>query len=398
MLLWSGQLISWMGTEVTSLALPLVVLALTGSPAQAGIVAAIQGAVYVIWSIPAGALVDRWNRKTVMVVANLGSGLAIGAIALGLALHDLTVLELYIACAVESSFFVFANLSRFASFPKIVSKEQFPAASAQMGTADHIAILIGPPLGGFLYQTIGGFITFLADAVSFIINAVSILFITTPLGTETPTERKAIHYEVKEAISWYRRQPILRLLNILTAGRVAAMAGLDLLIILLAKGHHASAFSIGLIFAVAALGGITGSLFAAKVHSRYSLKQLLVGINLLSCLIFGMYALTVNVYTIAVVTALFYAIDPLHHVATSAYSAKVIPDGIRGRVISLTRLQVLAANSLGFFISGITLQYLSSNWTIGLFTGLLFVLFVAVFTNPRLSQVEHHRTDARVTT
>src|SRR6266571_9196038 len=80
MLLWSGQLVSWVGTEITNIALPLIVLALTGSTIQAGSVAAIRGAVYALWAIPAGALIDRWNRKTVLVIANLGSGLAIGSI------------------------------------------------------------------------------------------------------------------------------------------------------------------------------------------------------------------------------------------------------------------------------------------------------------------------------
>jgi MFS family permease len=74
-LMWSGQLVSWMGTEVSGIALPLVVLALTGSPARAGSVAAIRGLVFVIWSIPAGVLVDRWDRKTVMFVANLACSL-----------------------------------------------------------------------------------------------------------------------------------------------------------------------------------------------------------------------------------------------------------------------------------------------------------------------------------
>lgn len=156
MLLWSGQLVSWTGTEVSGIALPLIVLSLTGSPAQAGGVAAIRGLVYVFWAIPAGVLIDRWERKLVMVLANLGSGLAMGSIALALALHHLSVVQLYIASALEGSCFVFANLGRFASFPKVVSQEQFPAASAQSGTATHIALLIGPPLGGFLYQLTGG--------------------------------------------------------------------------------------------------------------------------------------------------------------------------------------------------------------------------------------------------
>ena len=376
MLLWSGQLVSWIGTEVSGIALPLVVLALTGSPAQAGGVAAIRGLVYVFWAIPAGVIIDRWDRKIVMSVANLGSGLAIGSITLGLAFHSLSVIQIYLASAIEGSFFVFANLGRFASFPKVVSKEQFPAAAAQSGTAEHLALLVGPPLGGFLYQIAGGFMAFLLDSLSYFINAFSIFFINIPLGTETPTERKAIRHEIKEAILWFWHQPLLRFLNLLTAGRTILAAGLYLLIIVLAQENQASSLFIGLIFAIGACGGILGSLVAAKLHNRFGMKQLLTGISLLSLLIFSLYAVAINNFLLAGITALFYAADPLYYVIVSSYSAKTVPDEIRGRVSSLTRLVVLGAYSFGFFVTGNLLQYFGSRWTIGIFSGLLFLLFV----------------------
>ncbi|GHO83871.1 MFS transporter [Dictyobacter formicarum] len=385
MLLWSGQLVSWIGTEVSGIALPLVVLALTGSSAQAGAVAAIRGLVYVCWAIPAGVLIDRWNRKIVMVIANLGSGLAMGSIALALAFHSLSVIQLYIISAIEGSFFVFANLGRFASFPKVVSKEQFPAASAQSGTADHIALLVGPPLGGLLYQAAGGFIAFFVDSLSYFINAFSIFFINIPLGTKTPTERKAVHHEIKEAIVWFWHQPLLRFLNLLTAGRIILSAGLYLLIIVLAKEHHASSLFIGAIFAIGAGGGILGSFISAKIHSRFGMKQLLLGVLLLSFLIFSLYAIAINNFLLAGITALFYAADPLYNVTISSYSVKIVPDEMRGRVASLTRLIDLGANSFGFFITGDLLQYLGSRWTIGVFALMLLLLFIATEKNRNLA-------------
>jgi predicted MFS family arabinose efflux permease len=146
--------------------------------------------------------------------------------------------------------------------------------------------------------------------------------------------------------------------------------------------------SIGLVFAVASLGGIAGSLVSAKVHANYRLKQLLVAVSLLSAVIFCFYLFAGNIFLLAAVTALFYAVDPLFHVTTSSYSAVLIPDAIRGRVTSLTRLQVLAAHSLGFFIAGMTLQHLGSTWTISLFAGFLFVLLATVIANRKLSTVE----------
>lgn len=385
MLLWGGQTASWLGTEISGIALPLVVLALTGSPAKAGIVAAIRGASYVIWAIPAGLAVDRWNRRLVMVASNLGSGIAMGAISLGLFWHNLTITELYILCAVEGSCFVFANLGRLASFTKVVPKEQLVAA--QSIPANQMAVLVGPPLGGFLYETIGGFATFFADALSYFINAFSIFFITIPLGSKTSAERKAFHHEIKEAVSWYRQQPVIRFLNLITAGRIGIIAGLYLLIIVLAKQDHASSTAIGLIFAIGAIGEIIGSVVSSKLHSRFSLKHLLIAINLLSFLFLLSYFFAVNIFLLALITALFYLVDPLHNVVTSTYSASITPDNIRGRVISLTRIQVLAANSAGFFVAGIALQYFGSSLTIGLFSGFLLILFLAVVTNKRLAKI-----------
>lgn len=67
LLLWSGQAVSALGSSVSRLALPLLTLALTHSPAQAGFIAALQSLPYLLFSLPAGALIDRWDRKRVMI-------------------------------------------------------------------------------------------------------------------------------------------------------------------------------------------------------------------------------------------------------------------------------------------------------------------------------------------
>ncbi len=385
MLLWSGQLVSWMGTEVSNIAVPLVVLALTASPSQAGGVAAIRGLVYVFWSIPAGIVIDRWDRKLVMIVANLGSGLAMGSIALGLALNALPIALLYLASAIEGSFFVFANLGRFAILPRVVSREQYPAAVAQTGTAEHTALLVGPPLGGFLFQATGGFVALLVDALSYFFNAFSLLFINKSLNADTPAEHKAIHQQVKEAFLWLWRQKLLRFLNLLTAGRTILSAGLYLLVIVLAKENQASPLFVGGIFTAGAVGGILGSLVSAKLHRRYGMRQLLVGISLLTFFIISLYAVAVNNFLLAAITALYYALDPLYYVTVSSYSVRIVPDENRGRIASLTRLVTLAAYSFGFFITGYLLQYLGSKWTVGVFSALLFALFLASVLNKNLA-------------
>src|SRR6266516_6961672 len=77
-LLWSGQMISSVGTRVSMLAFPLLVLAINHSPAQAGLIGAMRALPYALLILPAGALVDRWNRKRVMILCDIGRAIALG--------------------------------------------------------------------------------------------------------------------------------------------------------------------------------------------------------------------------------------------------------------------------------------------------------------------------------
>ena len=121
MLLWGGQGISWLGTEISGIAMPLIILTLTGSPALAGAIGAMRGITYVLLAIPAGYVLDRWNRRNIMIVGNLGSGLAMLSVSVGLLLKHLSVPNLFILMGIEGGCFVFANIGRFSARRFLVS-------------------------------------------------------------------------------------------------------------------------------------------------------------------------------------------------------------------------------------------------------------------------------------
>ncbi len=375
MLLWSGQLVSWIGTEVTGIALPLLVLALTHSPANAG-------AIYVLLAIPAGALIDRWDRRRVMVLANLGSGLAMGSIPLAIVLGHLTIAHLYIAGAAEGACFVFANLARFASLTRVVTREEYPAARAQTSVASNIALLLGPPLGGTLYQLAGAGLALLLDACSYVVNAVSIFFITVPLQETAARGATTLVSEIRSAIVWLWHQPTLRHLNVLFAGRTAISSGLYLLIVVVAKEEGAPSAVIGLVFAVGALGGLAGAVAAGRLHRRYRMRTILVSTTGLTWLLVSGYLGARHVVVLAVLTAAVYAVGPLFEVTVASYTATIIPDAMRGRVTSLTRLVELGAYSGGLLVTGTLLQALGSLWTIGVFSIVLFLLSLYAACDP----------------
>ena len=382
MLLWSGQLVSWVGTEVTGITLPLVVLALTGSPARAGLVAAVRGAIYVLLALPAGALVDRWDRRRVMVLANTGSGLAMGSICAALFLGRLTLAQLYIAGAVEGACFVFANLARFAALIRVVPREQYVAARVQTSMADYIALLLGPPLGGFLYQVAGAGVALLADACSYAVNALSIYFITVPLQEPADRAPTTLEAEMRAGLRWLWGQRALRHLNILVGGRTAITSGLYLLIIVLARRDRASSTIIGVIFALSAVGGILGAVLAGRLHHRYHARTLLVATTALTWLIVSSYAGATNVALLATITAALYAVGPLFEITAAVYSAAIVPDALRGRISSLLRLVELGSYALGLVVTGTLLQSVGSAWTIVSLSGVLCALTLFAALKP----------------
>src|SRR5437763_14280422 len=93
LLLWSGQIISSIGTQVSDIAFPFLVLALTNSPAQAGFVGAVGALPYFIFSLPAGALVDRWNRKRVMILCDIGRAISLGSIPVAFVIGHLALAQ-----------------------------------------------------------------------------------------------------------------------------------------------------------------------------------------------------------------------------------------------------------------------------------------------------------------
>jgi MFS family permease len=161
---------------VTGVAYPLLVLASTGSPAKAGLVGFAQSLPFILFYLPAGALVDRWDRKRVMLVTEAGRAAALGSLAVTLALGSTPFAQIVVVAFVEGSLFVFFRLSEGAALPRVVPREQLPTAVAQNQAREQGADLAGQPLGGALFG-ISHALPFLFDALSYAASFVSLLFI-----------------------------------------------------------------------------------------------------------------------------------------------------------------------------------------------------------------------------
>ncbi|WIG59961.1 MAG: MFS-type drug/proton antiporter [Ktedonobacterales bacterium] len=383
MLLWSGQTISSVGTQVSGIAFPLLILLITRSPAQAGIAGALRSVPYLVFSLPVGALIDRWNRKRVMIYCDAGRALALASIPLALAFNHLTILQIYLVALIEGTLFVFFNIAEVACLPRVVRKDQLPAATAQNQATEATASLIGPSLSGVLY-TIAHSLPFLTDAISYTASVFSLFLIRTPFQGERASTPLRLRHEIAKGLAWLWRQPLIRYIAFLTGGLNFVTAGSPLLIIVIAQSMGASPALIGLIFAIEGAGAILGSVLAVPLQQRIRFGPAIILTVWLWALLWPLYAIAPNPILLGLIGFASATIGPLYNVVQFSYRLSLIPDELQGRVNSVFRLVAFGFQPLGFAITGVLLQTIHPVPTVLLLFGVMLALALLTTLNPHV--------------
>jgi predicted MFS family arabinose efflux permease len=381
MLLWSGQVISTLGTTASGIVYPLLILALTNSPAAAGVAGALGAIPYVVFSLPVGALIDRWDRKRVMILCDIGRGLTLASIPIAIAFHVLTLWQIYAAALVEGSLFVFFNIAEVAALSRVVVKQQLPGAAAQNEAAFGVASIVGPSFGTFLYQTFGRGVPFIADAVSYAVSVTSLAFIRTRFQTDRVVTAHNLRAEIAEGLKWLWGKPLIRFMAFLTGGLNLTSAAAPLIIIVLAKKMGAQDAQIGLIFSIAGLGGIAGSLIGGQIQKRFKFGQVIIAVLWITAVLFPLYAFVPQFFLLGVVSALIYMTSPIYNVVQFSYRLALIPDELQGRVNSTFRLLAFGFNPIGAALSGILLERIGTLPTVIVFSSLIVALAVMTTIN-----------------
>jgi len=387
-LLWAGQMVSSVGTQASTLAFPLLLLALTGSPAQAGLASALRAVPYVIFSLPAGALVDRWDRKRVMLVCDALRAIALGSIPVALALGRLTTLQSYAVALVEGSLFVFFNVAEVASLPRIVSTDQLQAATAQNQATDSLSTLIGPPFGGFLFG-VAQALPFAADAISYTASVISLFFMRATFQHEHATARRHLHVEITEGMRWLWRQPLIRYMVFVSATSNVVFNGTLLIALVIAQRTlHASAFMIGLLFAIGGIGGAIGSAAAVPLQRRFRFGQIIIACVWVWALATPLLAVASTLWALGLIFMANYFTGPLYNVTQFSYRLTLIPDELQGRVNSAVRLFSYGGQPLGYALAGVLSQ------AVGPFASILLFSIPATLM-AILTTVNRHVREAR---
>ena len=386
LLLWSGQAISSIGSQLSQFALPLFVLALTGSPVWAGVAGGLRTMPYLFLSLPAGALADRWNRKWIMLVCDSVRAICLASIPIAAFIGSLSMLQLCLVSLLEGTCFVFFNVAEVACLPRVLAKEQLTAAASLHETTDNISYTLGPFLGGILFG-IGRSLPFLFDAVSYSISVVSLFFIKKDFQEQRTEPRRKVWAEIHEGLLWLWRHPVLRFVAFLSFMGMFMDFGTVLLVIVIATKLHAEASAIGLIYAIAGVGGIVGALLASPMQKYFRFGQLMSGTYWLWSLLLPLYLFASTTLVLGLITALTFTLGSVYTVAQFSFRLSLIPDALQGRVTSVFRLVAFLGPPLGSMITGTMLQTLGIAPTVLIDTTLLVIVSLLTTFNKPMHQV-----------
>jgi MFS family permease len=343
-----GSFISMLGSRVSSIAYPLLILALTGSPVIAGWATFAALAPSVLVYLPAGALIDRWDARRAMLRSELGRGSVIMAIVTLLVLHDMDVSTLVILAAIEQILAVFSTLAerRFAS--SLVEPSQVVSALASGEARTHMVILVGRPIGGLLFG-LAHILPFLADALSFAFVATTLVRIGkrhAGVRQERAASRPLKH-EIADGLRWLRIHRFAEIALFLTAG--TTLVSQALIMIFLAEAHagHMSTIAIGVGLAASGAGGALGSAAASRLfrYLEYHLLQIQIWIwTVMFVMLFFFGSLSFLVMAAAMAT--MGLTGALGNIEVDTFVVRHA-ETMLARVMSVDRLTTLAALAVG---------------------------------------------------
>jgi MFS family permease len=363
MFLWFGEVASELGTRTATIAYPLLVLALTGSPAAAGALGFARTLPWFLFALPAGVVVDRANRKAVMLVSDAAACIAMLSVGLALALGQLSLPHLFAAVFVEGSAFIFLHVAYVSSLKQFVPVEQLPDAVAYSSTRESAASLAGPPIGGFLY----GFarsLPFFTNAISYLVSFATLLLIKTRFQQERTERPGRLLGEIWEGLRWLWHQPFLRTSLLLVGGANFFSNAVVFTLIVVAREQGASSALIGAMLATIAAGGLLGALAAPRLRRWIGGRTIVVGFNWVAVAIVVPLLIASHPLAYGAIAAVIAFFGPTWNAVVDGYRISIVPDHLQGRVSSVDNLMAFSAIPLAPLVAGLLLEGTSGDWTL----------------------------------
>jgi MFS family permease len=399
-MLLAGSSISMLGSRISTVAFPMLVLGLGNSPFVAGLVTCAAILPSMIAYLPAGVLVDRLNPWRVMLVSEVIRGVSITAILILLGLDSRAkIYWLVFFMIVEEVLEIFWLLADRRYMSEFMEDGKIASGQASIEVRAHTAVLAGRPIGPFLF-TITPYLPFGADAVSFVVSVWTLIVVgrlparagnmSTRAGNSLGSVSGQLCRETVEGFRWLTRNRRAGGTQVLMAFTTLTAQALIMMFLAEAHDKELSTIAIGAVLAASGAGGVIGSVVATHLPGLIRKSWLKIQLCAWS-LALGLLALTGVQFSwcIAVVMLILGLTGSIGNIEFGTFLVKTLrekgEEHFLGRITSIGQVLVIGACGFGPFIGGWAIQRFGIQVAIGIFFGLVLMATASSFFVPRLS-------------
>ncbi len=385
--LWIGETTSALGTAVGNVALSLVaVVTLKAPPFMVGVLTASAWLPWLFIGLTAGALVDRWPRRVVMLVCDLVLLVLFASVPVAAWLGVLTIAQLVVVALLAGAAKVFFSTAYGAMVPSLVDTPDLLEANVKLRAGESAAEIAGPGVAGVISQLFGAVTGILADAVTYLVSA---LFLSSIKLRETPpprSERRRIRQEITEGVRFLVHDPYLRTLALFGAVGNLGLNGIGAVqTVFLVRSVGLNPGGVGVVFAVVSVGGLLGASGAGRIARRFgTARGLLICELVVAPFIFALPLagrqvplwLSVIAWSVAVC-----GVVAGNVIAGSFYQA-YCPRELIGRVRASASTVNFCAIPVGALLGGYLGETLNTRVTIWIMAGVLLSAGLVLLTSP----------------
>ena len=335
-LFWAVETLSTFGSSFSLVAVPLLVLHATGSIAQMGLLTGAAAVASLAAGVFAGSVADRFDRKRLLIAANVAQALLFGSIP-AVWLFATPIWLLYIAVPLAAVFAMVFRVTYVTVVPRLVDADQITDANGRLSASFAATGIIGPVLAGVVSGQFGPAAAIGVDAVTFALAAGGMLLVHLRPAAEVtaPVEHAGFWKDLVIGAGFLWRHPVLRSLTILLTALIFFWQGLvDLFIFYLKNDLAQPDQTVGYVMAVATVGTLAGALGVARLRRRIGFGASWIGSTVLAGLAVAGVAFTHSVVGVALLATVAYALTAVGGICSMSLRQEVTPDALLGRVTS----------------------------------------------------------------
>ncbi|WP_404451009.1 MFS transporter [Virgibacillus necropolis] len=359
-----GNLISFFGDQIYLIAIPLIVLAITGSPLSMGIVAALERLPILLQPIT-GILSDRLDRKRLLLICDLGRCLIVGSMGAFFILNQLEMWHLYSGALLIGLLSQIYNTSQFASVPNMVRKNDLHAVNSINTGIFNTAVLVAPGLGALLISLYNPGYALLVNSLSFLIAFTAILSIDIKVAVPKKQEKRTFLEDIKEGFQFViKTKPIFFTNLAMIASVFGTTLFLTMFIFYLKDTMELTTTQIGWLLSIGGIGAICGALFTNLLRKKFSYRRILFLASIAGGTSIILFSLTDSYILLIFFNAMGTVSVSMKSPCIVTIRQTLTPDHLLGRVQATSRFMTWILMPVAAFLAGLMANQIGTDTTI----------------------------------